>query len=295
MSEGSLRLIERKDLEEKQWEALVLRSGAAVYNRLLYLDTLAEDWCALVYGTYRGAIAVPYTTRLGVKGVFTPSFIRALDWMGELPADFSVVESLLQQHFKRGDLNTNQLLFASSNELCYQRFADVGEVALGSQTKRGIKKFEKTGLCIEACSIEQAFPLVVAELKEKVKTLQTIDFIRFEQLLLKYPSDEIACFVVKGERIHAAIILIYWNGEAMYIKGAVDSFGKQHGVMHALMADAIQQSFNRGFTFSFEGSFVPSVRQFNLGFGAKDTTYYSWKWDRSPWWFRCLLKAKKRC
>lgn len=289
-----LQLIEKDALDCEKWDALLKKTAAAVYNQRYYLDALAENWCVVVWDDYRGAMAIPYSIRAGVKGIFTPNFIRSLDWMGEKPIDFGEVEKLLKKRFKRGNLNTNEYLFEKSTEQVYQKIESENELQIGSQTKRSIKKFEKTGLLIEPVSIEEALPVVVAELRAKVKSLNPIDFKRFEQLLLSYNREQCFCFGIRGEKVHAAIILIEWNGEVLHIKSGVDEFGKQNGLMHALMYAVIRDAFNKEQKFSFEGSFVPSVRQFNVGFGATDHVYYNWKWDNSPWWFQMLLKWKKR-
>lgn len=290
---GQLQLIDKDTLDYDKWDALLKKTTASVYNQRYYLDALAENWCAIVLGDYQGGMAIPYSVRVGVKGIFTPNFIRSLDWMGEKPIDFNELEVLLKKRFKRGNFNTNELLFSHSSEQVYQTIGTENELQVGSQTKRSIKKFEKTGLLIEPVSIEEALPIVVSELKAKVKSLTSIDFQRFEQLLLKYDRRQCFCFGIRGEQLHAAIILIEWNGEVLHIKSGVDEFGKQNGLMHALMYNVIRESISNGKQFSFEGSFVPSVRQFNLGFGATDRVYYNWKWDNSPWWFNMLLKLKK--
>lgn len=290
---GQLQLIDKNALDDNKWDALVAKTAATVYNQRYYLDALSENWCAVVWDDYRGAMAIPYSVRAGVKGIFTPNFIRSLDWMGEQPCDFNEVETLLRARFKRGNLNTNECLFRNASEQVYQVIETGEELQTGSQTKRGIKKFEKTGLLIEPVSIEEALPIIISELKAKVKSLTPIDFVRFEHLLLNYDKRQCTCLGIRGEKLHAAIILIEWKGEVLHIKSGVDEFGKQNGLMHALMYHSIGQVLSNGKKFSFEGSFVPSVRQFNLGFGATDRVYYNWKWDNSPWWFSMLLKLKK--
>lgn len=290
---GPLQLIERNALDEHKWDKLVIQTAATVYNQRYYLDTLAENWCAVVWGDYQGAMAIPYSVRLGVKGIFTPNFIRSLDWMGEKPIDFSKVEALLRKQFRRGNLNTNESLFSKSSEQIYQAIDTEQEIQIGSQTKRSTKKFEKTGLLIEPVSIEEALPVVISELKAKVKSLTPVDFKRFEQLLLNYDRKQCSCYGIRGEELHAAIILIERNKHVLHIKSGVDEFGKQNGLMHALMYEVIRKAVANEKKFSFEGSFVPSVRQFNVGFGATDRVYYNWKWDNSPWWFNMLLKLKK--
>lgn len=288
-----IRLIDSKEIDAKRWDELVQKTGATVYNHRHYLDSLSENWLAVIWGDYDGAIAIPYSIRLGIKGIFTPNFIRALDWMGQKPGNMVEVEKILKQHFKRADFNVNQQLFSDCEERIYQNIASEDLISLGSQTKRGIKKFEKTALSIEKMKVEDVFPLVVSELRSKVKDLNDNDFQRFEKLLFDYDRNQCTCYGIRSENLHAAIILIEWDAEVLYIKGGVDEFGKQNGLMHALMFDAIQRAFKKGKSFSFEGSFVSSVRQFNLGFGAADKVYYNWEWDNSPWWFRLLLKLKK--
>lgn len=288
---NKIEIVERKYIDSKKWEQLVLSSKATVYNQVEYLDALSENWCALIIDDYSGALAIPYTIRLGVKGIITPNFIRSLDWMGEKPANFSDIELLLKKQFRRANFHTNTALFKNSEERVFQFIKKDTTLNWGSQTKRGIKKFEKTGLTIENIPIETVLPLVIDELRSKVKDLNTTDFQRFENLLLNYP-----CFCVgiqSTNGIHAGIILIEWNNEILYIKGGVDEFGKKHGLMHALMAHQLSKTLEEGKDFNFEGSSVESVRQFNLGFGASENVYFSWKWDNSPWWFRLLLKLKK--
>lgn len=290
---NEIRIVKRSELDSNKWTKLVNHFECSVYNQVHYLDSLAEHWVAVVLGDYKGGMAIPYTIRLGVKGIYTPNFLRAVDWIGEQPTDFNVVELLLKEKFTRAHLNVNQPVFKHSDACVYQVLDQLEEMKLGSQSKRSIKKFEKTDLSIETIAIDEALPLIIAELKAKVKDLRTIDFLRFQNLLLNYPSDKCFCYGVKGDKLHAASILIEWKDQWLFIKGGVDAFGKENGCMHALMKDSILKAFENGKRFSFEGSTVDTVRQFNRGFGAKDQSYFSWNWNHSPWWFRILLTLRK--
>lgn len=288
-----IQFIDRNLIDEKKWEQLVQKTGATVYNQLIYLDTLAENWMALIVNDYEAGIALPYTIRLGVKNLYTPNFIRAVDWMGEIPHNKEQIESDIKQRFHRANFNLNQELFSETKQIVFQVIEDRESIVLGSQTKRGIKKFEKTGLEIKQCSINDALPLIVNELRSKVESLRDIDFTRFEKLLLNYNQSSLTCYGIESDKtIHAAIILIEWGKVVLHIKSGVDDYGKKNGLMHALMYAVIERTINNKRTFSFEGSFVASVKQFNIGFGAKNRVYYSWNWNHSPWWFKMLQKLK---
>jgi hypothetical protein len=288
------QLIERADLNEEKWNRLVLASSASVYHQLYYLDTLSEQWCALVYDDYKGAIALPYTVRLGVKGLFTPNFIRSLSWMGERPTAFLEMEKIIKKQFKRASFHTDIPLFEGSSERVYQLIDQKEHFVIGSQTKRALKKFVNVGFFIQNEELTVGIELIVQELRNKVKDLREVDFERFKRLLLNYTTSPINCWTAeKNGTIHASLVVIEWNNEVLYIKGGVDEFGKKNGAMHGLMHYVIQTSLEKNKVFSFEGSAIDSVRQFNCGFGAFDTVYYAKKWDNSPWWFKLLMKLKK--
>lgn len=289
-----LQIVERANINEEKWNQLLQRSSASVYNQLYYLDSLSEHWCALIYDDYKGAIALPYTIRLGVKGLFTPNFIRSLSWLGDLPNDFNDVEIKLKNEFKRANYHIDQLLFKEISERVFQLIKSSEQIKIGSQTKRALKKFEKSGMIIQQVEISRGIDLIVKELQNKVKNLREIDFVRFKQLLLHYNLSTISCWTAqKNDSIHASLILIEWNNEVLYIKGGVDEIGKKEGAMHGLMHQVIQTTLKHNKIFSFEGSTIESVRQFNCGFGAADSVYYMVKWDNSPWWFKLLNKLRK--
>lgn len=292
MSE-EIRLIDRAAIDEQKWQRLVENSNVVVYNQLQYLDALAENWTAVVYGDYLGAMPIPFTIRLGVKGAYTPNFIRSLSWMGTRPHDFSKVFNLLQREFKRGLICLEENLFSAAESRVFQIIHSLDQMQLGSQSKRSVKKFEKEKLAIIPVPLAECLPMVISELKSKVKELKDIDFQRFTQFLENYHPQKCFCFGVKeNDEIIAASIIIEWKDTWLYIKGGVTATGKNNGAMHAVMKFVIESSVEQGKKFSFEGSVVPSVQQFNKGFGATDVTYFQQGWNNAPAWFKLLNKIR---
>ena len=85
-----MELISKNNIDRKRWDQLVESTpGATVYNRSLFLDALAEDWCVVIIGEYQAGMAIPFTRRMGVKGIYTPNFIRSLNWLGSPLGDFT--------------------------------------------------------------------------------------------------------------------------------------------------------------------------------------------------------------
>src|SRR5690606_30728753 len=102
-----MQLVPQDKIDRKRWDQLVASTKEATfYNASRVLDALAENWSVLIIGDYEGGMAVPFSVRLGVKGIYTPNFVRSLNWLGKQPEDFSAVEALLRQEFKRCHLRT---------------------------------------------------------------------------------------------------------------------------------------------------------------------------------------------
>ena len=77
-----MNIIEREHIDIEKWNTLVTSSpGASLFSHSAYLDSVAENWCVLVDDDYSNGMALPYTIRMGVKGIYTPKFSRYLEWL----------------------------------------------------------------------------------------------------------------------------------------------------------------------------------------------------------------------
>lgn len=290
-----MELISKNNIDRKRWDQLVESTpGATVYNRSVFLDELAEDWCAVIIGDYEAGMAVPFTRRVGVQGIYTPNFIRSLNWLGNPLDDFSRVEKLLRNAFKRCFLRMDEQIFSGEyDKWVYQVLRLDKEVQYGSQAKRSFKKFEKVAFEVREIKVGDVLSLVSEELQSKVKDLRPVDLQRFESLYRRYPQDELTTYgAYHNGKLEAAQFFVTWRNQLLFVKGAARAEALKDGAMYGLMKHAIEQATSDVKELSFEGSNVESVRNFYRALGGEDRTYYEWKWDHSPWWFKVLQKIK---
>lgn len=294
-----MKLLDQKNIDRKRWDNLVLLSDdATIYNQSIFLDELAENWMLLVNDEYTIGLPIPFAIRLGVKGIYTPNFIRTIDWVGLNSENQQQIileaESILKEKFKSAHLKMVETHFEGmSSDLMFQEVQDV--LSMNSQAKRSIKKFIKSNLVIQNVQIQQVLTVVSEELTEKVKDLNENDINRFESLLTTYPAEKLWVIgVLENNEVVGGLVFIKWKNTFHYVKGGARKSAKDLGAMYAMMELAIKYAFDQNLKVDFGGSNVAGVRQFNAAFGGKDVNYSEWKWDNSPFWFKLLKKLKNR-
>lgn len=294
-----MKLIHQEDIDKERWDKLVLSDqGASIYCQSVFLDSLAENWSLLIDDNYSCGLPIPFTVRLGVKGIYTPNFIRTVDWVGLTENNrletISKAESILKKNFKLASLRMLGNHFSRSNsEWVFQEL--VGEIKLNSQAKRSCKKFQKSDFIIERVELNDVLSIVSEELMDKVASLRIIDIERFESFLHAYPKAQMHVFgTKKKDEILGGLIFIEWKNTFHYVKGGARKEAKDQGAMYAMMEFAINHALSQGMKIDFGGSNVKGVQQFNAAFGGVDVPYFEWKWDHSPFWFKSLKALKNK-
>lgn len=288
-----MRIVEAKDINRQKWSELVDNSPECQsYNSLLYLDSLAENWCAIVQNDYSAGMALPYSIRYGVKGIYTPNFIRSVDWLGEKPEQIEKIEELIRKNFQRCQLRMTTSMFHDTNPgLHYQCLGKDYPLQLNTNAKRLISRAEKENVQLVEVALTEVEDLILNELKNKVKSLKPIDFNRYTHLLNDLPQSNFKAIAAKlnGE-ICAGVLFYKWHSRLVYLKGGGNEVAKNTGAMYALIQYGIELAKSENLNFDFGGSNVEGVRNFNMKFGGKDIPYFEWNWDASPWWFKIMLK-----
>lgn len=293
-----MKLIARKYIDIKKWNALVeSHSDASIYCQSVFLDALAANWVLLINDEYTLGIPIPYVQHFGVRGIYTPNFIRSLDFVGdkELLTDAKVAEilRLLKKKFSYCSLNMEKpILVEKADNYVYQQL--VQEKLLHTQAKRAIKKFHQSNLEIRITDIEEVSGIITSELFDKVDSLRLIDFQRFEQLFdTIIPKDLWVLSVTDGSDYLGGMIFLKWKNRLHYIKGGSIKDAKNAGAMYAMMDFAIDYAVESRLILDFGGSNVDGVKRFNNSFGATDVHYSNMVWNNAPFWFLFLRRIKK--
>ena len=292
-----MKIIQREHIDIQKWNALVSSSpNNSVFSLSTYLDAVAENWCVLTDDNYSKGIALPFTVRLGIKVVYTPIFVRYLEWFGDEIENLETIKAIIQNEFQHGQLSST-VCFENkkSDEFIFQISDNQDEQVINSQAKRMLSKFEKAGFTIHLeADEEEILKIIKAELPQKVSSLNDKSLTSLDALVKSLKKNQLlkVIAVKKENTVLGGLFLVEFNQSLLYLKGAFTAESKKEGAMYGVMQFAIELAKEQNKRFDFGGSRVEGVRRFNVNLGGKDVIYHSFEWDNSPLWFKILKRVK---
>ena len=281
-----MKIIERSYIDIGRWNHLVTTTeNASVFSYSWYLDATAENWCALVNDDYTKGIALPYSVRLGVKTLYTPIFVRYIEWLGS-EIDTSIINDAIKNHFSNIEVSIKQPLLGDRfKSFFYQTIPSNIDREFGSQAKRSLKKAINNDIEVEKSKDYSGVEsIIVSELVGKYNGIDEVSVKALSKLFEAAKIEQrISIYEIKG---HGGIVCITDEGTNLYLKGTVSSACKLVGGMYACLDYAINETIIDDKTFDFGGSRIDGVKHFNHNLGGKDVIYFEYTFDNGPIWFK---------
>ena len=292
-----MQIIEQANIDIEKWDALVNSTAeAAVFSMSWYMDACAENWCVIVDDDYTKGMALPYTKRAGVEILYTPIFVRYVEWLG-IDDDYSIVRQLVHDRFKVIQITCKQLVLGESAEnYIYQKIDRSVESKHGSQAKRSLKNAEKEGLRIELNTFPNAiFTIIKEELSDKYQGINDETLNSLEALFKNAQSEKILiAFNVMNDDVEGGIVCLLSKYSLLYLKGTVHQKAKKAGGMYLAIEAAISYAKKNNLHFDFGGSRLEGVKKFNHNLGGEDAVYYAYTINNGPKWFKLARRIRNK-
>ena len=292
-----MKIIERSNIDVEKWDKLVLKTpDSAVFSYSWYLDATAENWCVLTNDDYSFGLALPYSTRVGVEILYTPIFIRFVEWLG-VDADYQAVTEVVLERFKAIQITCKQKIFgADYEEYIYQRIDSGIEQELGSQAKRSLKKSAKEELSVVMNDIpDGVLSVIKEELTDKYTGINSETLKSLEVLFESAREKQfLIAFNVVNVEMTGGVVCIRSKDSLLYLKGTVSETAKKAGGMYLAIQSAINYAKENKLHFDFGGSRIEGVKKFNHNLGGKDTVYYAYTRNNGPTWFKLARRIRNK-
>lgn len=292
-----MKIIERANIDTNKWDRLVKSTpDSTVFSLSWYMDATAENWCIVTNDTYSVGMALPYTRRAGVEILYTPIFVRFVEWLGNDSVSSETID-LIRNRFKVIQFTCKQpVLGRNAQEYVYQKLDNGEERILGSQAKRSLKKAEKAGLSIEINTAPDGILNVIKEeLSDKYSGINNESLkslgILFERA--REEKDVISFYVVNSE-VEGGVVCIKSKASLLYLKGTVNETAKKAGGMYLAIHAAMEYAKENNLHFDFGGSRIEGVMRFNHNLGGKDTVYYAYTINNGPLWFKLARRIRNK-
>ena len=286
-----IQFVEHKNIDKHKWDTCITQSlNQSVSAYSWYLDSVSENWSALIMGDYEAIFPLPVKSKYKIKYFLQPLFVRSIGiyskkivteeivnlFFDAIPKDLKLIEFYLKENlpFKRADFaidkRTVQLL-----DINYS-YETIRQLYHRSVAKN-LRKAEKNKLHL----IEDVTPENIAEqyhenIGAQVKKLNLAHYKIIENLMTAALKNNCGIRIgvtnTKNELIASAFFM-KTQKNIYFSFGSANAEGKASGAMYLMVDEIIKRYSQQLLLFDFEGSDVEGIGNFNRNFGAKDFVY----------------------
>ena len=303
-NKDQLRFVGHARINFRLYDQCVANAGTSlVYAWSWYLDIMAGEWDALVWGNYSYVMPVPTRRKWGIRYVYTPVFAQQLGIYPTPPVEIqkAFIDRLTHRfryiNYQTGnDLNENILAGFTVKPLHTRVLSlEPGYEDISSQyagyIRRNLKKAGSNGIEIFRQTDPSSFFRLQKESKDIPVPGKSWTCLR-KLMEATLPNGRGLIYAASGPsgEINAAAFFVVWNNRAYYLMVVSDHEGREKRAVFALLDRFIHDFEGQPVIFDFEGSAVPGVDSFFESFGAVKEPYRMLSLNRLPG----LMKLIKR-
>lgn len=306
----AIQYLKRNEIDIVKWDNCISGSeNGLIYSYSWYLDSMAENWDALVLNNYEAVMPLTWKRKYGFYYLYQPFFTASLGLFANTqPISIADFLRAIPSKFTYWDIDTNEAhIVPEPNPVAaltvHKRlnlFLDLKKnySALTSQysrlAKRSLEKSHKHNLAIVRNdtpediitfyrkSYHTAHPRVAG--KDYHALLSCCNIAARKHHLKTYTAH-----TPEGEAV-AFYIVLYDNNFVYSLVGGSTAKGKSMGAFYLLTDAAIQDQAGANKIFRFEGSDISGIAFFNRQFGSVPVYYDHLKMNRLPFPVKCFKK-----
>ncbi len=292
-----IRFIDRKEIDAEKWDRVIAGSRAeTIYGYSWYLDQVAVGWSALVVDDYRFVMPVVWKKKVGMKYVYQPFYTQQLGVFGREEVDPDLIRKMLKIIYSKFrfaglNLNTQNLV---GEEVPFEVVDKSNYVlplgfeynslyhSFKTNSKRNIRKsMDLSDLVDKSISVKE---LVRLKRENDVIKRSEEDYTWLISLLdtIMKRGDGKIYATRTGSELTAAAFFAFSKSRAIYLLSASSQAGKDRRGMFRIVDAFIRDHASSARVLDFEGSNIPSVARFFIGFGARAEIYQSISFSRLP-------------
>mgnify|MGYP000736310295 CR=1 FL=1 len=296
-----------QELDYDAWDACVESTPhPQPYGFSWYLNWVAPNWGAVVYGNYEAVLPVFPQEKWRVSFSTRPFGTQQLGPFAKVPLSAELLAAMVDlamQHVTYGEFfishNTPLPLDWTPQQLTnLELHLDAQAVPVASLYSKQIKRNLKKAAQSEAewaqwTTLEEAVQLWQRTVQEKTN-IHDAHLERLQRLMefCHYQGrGQLLSLTDSTNSLVAAQFWILYQGRATLLLNAASSWAKSQGLPTLLIDRAIDLWSGRVAVFDFEGSSIPGLHRFYSGFGAQDRPYYLHIDNRLPAVLRWLKPA----
>lgn len=278
---------------EKYDQCVKQAENSLVYAYSWFLDTVADDWGALVLDDYKAVMPIPYLKlkrNLFVKKIHQPDFCQQLGvfsnfdltqeegnqlfevFLSLKPKSYSFnyfdSKHLFKDGFELKERVNYELDLTSSYQELYSNYS--------KNSKRNIQKSIKSKLqFIDNVTVANFILFKKEQTNYQTNSKQTKKMEVLVNISVELGFGEIYG-VYQSDKLIAAAFILHDQKRLISLITASNTIGKKLGAIAFLNNNLIKTHAKTNKIFDFEGSMLSGIARFYKSFGAKEVNYGSY-------------------
>ena len=304
MANSAIRYLTHDEIDPAKWDQCIAAAGnGLIYGYAAYLDGMATQWDALVYGDYEVVMPLPWRRKYGIRYIYQPFLAAQLGIFGNavdaqqvanflraIPSQFRYIDSCLNQQnnfpvagFEWQERMNYKLHLLPSYETLRSSYRET--------IIRNLKKAEKAGCFISsATKLEEVIAL--ARLQPQLSAREADEgFSQFANVYGKLAAaGQARIYGIRSAKneLLASAVFLYSHHRAFYLLVGNHPNGRTIGASHALIDAFIRDHAGKDLWLDFEGSDLRNLAFFYSSFGAVGEKYPAIRANRLPRLLRWL-------
>ncbi len=311
----NFKIVARDNIDIEKWDALIENSSSPrIYATSDYLDSSTRyKWKALVFDDYKAVLPFFEKNSILSKYLAQPVLSQQLglfisnDFFLERNLFLNEAINFLYENFKVANLSLNEgnwITFPKNVEviprtnfiLDLRRNYEKIYSNYSRSLCRNIKKTSSLQLTKCYVSADEVLDFYQRNLNKKL-TLKSKNLWAIKSLInVLVEKRRAAIYQVsdKNNEILTQSVFTFFGKRITHILGSSNQKGIDTYSMAFLMDKVIQENSNSDYSFDFEGSDVPGVKEFFRRFGPEEKKYPQLSWDKTAGIYSFVRKIKNQ-
>jgi hypothetical protein len=304
-SDSDIRYLERNEIDINKWDRCISNApNGLIYARSFYLDSMAENWSALVTGDYLYVMPLTWNKKFGIKYLYQPYFTKSLGVFGNSIESFEISTFLnaIPDKFRYWDIDLNESNFVSIENKKLRQYTrtnyflslqnDYEHISL--LYKRLANRMKKKAIENNLQIVRGEDPALIVQLYRQnyANRHRNISDSIYEKLVrcsgIAFKGNLSETYMAKsisGETL--AYYMILQDEHFVYsLLGGSTGAGKKLGAFYLLTDAIIRDHAGTKKIFRFEGSDIPGISFFDTLFGPQKISYQHLVMNRLPFLIR---------
>jgi hypothetical protein len=306
-----IRYLKHDEIDMVKWDQCILSSfNGMIYAYTWYLDTVCENWEALVESDYERVFPLTAGKKYGICYLYQPFFTQQLGIFSKSILNAEIVNNFLNSipsKYKYIEINLNILNKIESNhikvipqlnyELDLIHNYDHIYKNYSKNTRRNVKKAGNAELTIvKNIKPDELIKMFRENRGKEIITLKENDYLMLNRLIYtciyKGNAELYGAFTERNELCGGAVFVTS-NKKAVFLFSGLDAEGREKGAMFLIIDAFIKEHAQNHLVFDFDGSNDPNLARFYRGFGSNECYYFRIERKNLLWPISLAVKIVK--